>query len=65
MPDGALLAIPKPAVLLAKLKGAEGEAVGLLGNAVLATRQNADMSRAIATRALWTLARLGRAGRAD
>ena len=28
MPDGALLAIPKPAVLLAKLKGAEGEAVG-------------------------------------
>lgn len=28
LPDGALLAIPKPAVLLAKLKGAEGEAVG-------------------------------------
>lgn len=28
MPDGALLAIPKPAVLLAKLKGAAGEAVG-------------------------------------
>ncbi len=41
------------------------EAVGLLGNAVLATRQNADMGRAIATRALWTLARLGRAGRTD
>jgi len=37
------------------------EAVGLLGNAILATRQNADMGRAIATRALWTLARLGRA----
>jgi len=28
MPDGPLLAIPKPAVLLAKLKGAAGEAVG-------------------------------------
>lgn len=28
MPDGPLLAIPKPAVLLAKLKGASGEAVG-------------------------------------
>jgi membrane-bound hydrogenase subunit alpha len=28
IPDGALLAIPKPAVLLAKLKGAEGESVG-------------------------------------
>ncbi len=28
MPDGPLLAIPKPAVLLAKLKGATGEAVG-------------------------------------
>jgi DNA polymerase-3 subunit delta len=41
------------------------EAVGLLGNAVLSTRQNADMGRAIATRALWTLARLGRAGRGD
>lgn len=38
------------------------EAVGLVGNAILATRQNADMGRAVATRALWTLARLGRAG---
>ncbi len=28
LPDGPLLAIPKPAVLLAKLKGAAGEAVG-------------------------------------
>ena len=28
MPDGPLLAIPKPAVLLAKLKGVAGEAVG-------------------------------------
>lgn len=28
MPDGPILAIPKPAVLLAKLKGANGEAVG-------------------------------------
>lgn len=28
IPDGPLLAIPKPAVLLAKLKGAAGEAVG-------------------------------------
>ncbi len=28
MPDGPLLAIPKPAVLLAKLKGAAGESVG-------------------------------------
>lgn len=28
LPDGPLLAIPKPAVLLAKLKGAGGEAVG-------------------------------------
>jgi membrane-bound hydrogenase subunit alpha len=28
MPDGPMLAIPKPAVLLAKLKGAAGEAVG-------------------------------------
>ncbi|CAH1662890.1 DNA polymerase III delta subunit [Hyphomicrobiales bacterium] len=42
-----------------------GEAVGLLGNAVLATRQNADMGRAIATRTLWTLARLARSSRAD
>ena len=41
------------------------EAVGLLGNAVLATRQNADMGRAVATRALWTLARLARSGRAE
>ena len=41
------------------------EAVGVLGNAVLATRQNADMGQAIATRALWTLARLGRAGRGE
>ncbi|NCD22706.1 MAG: NADH dehydrogenase subunit, partial [Spartobacteria bacterium] len=28
LPDGPLLAIPKPAVLLAKLKGVAGEAVG-------------------------------------
>ena len=41
------------------------EVVGLLGNAVLATRQNADMGRAVATRALWTVARLGRSSRAD
>lgn len=41
------------------------EAVGLLGNAVLATRQNADMGRAVATRALWTLTRLARSGRAE
>jgi DNA polymerase-3 subunit delta len=36
------------------------EAVTLLGNAVLATRQNSEMGRSIATRALWTLARLSR-----
>lgn len=41
------------------------DAVGLLGNAILATRQSADMGRAIATRALWTLARVGRTNRAD
>lgn len=41
------------------------DAVGLLGNAILATRQSADMGRAIATRALWTLARVGRSNRAD
>jgi DNA polymerase-3 subunit delta len=41
------------------------EAVALLGNAVLATRQNSETGRATATRALWTLARLGRNGRAD
>ncbi len=41
------------------------EAVGLLGTAILGTRQNAEMGRAIATRALWTLARLGRSSRAD
>jgi len=41
------------------------EAVGLLGNAILATRQNADMGRAVATRVLWTLARLARSGRAE
>lgn len=41
------------------------EAVGLLGNAILATRQNAEMGRAIATRTLWTLARLSRSSRAD
>lgn len=41
------------------------EAVGLLGNAILATRQNADMGRAVATRTLWTLARLARSGRPE
>ncbi|MCO5090514.1 DNA polymerase III subunit delta [Bosea sp. (in: a-proteobacteria)] len=41
------------------------EAVTLIGNAVLATRQDSEMGRAIATRALWTLARLGRAGRSE
>ncbi|MGO4408238.1 DNA polymerase III subunit delta [Bosea sp. RAF48] len=41
------------------------EAVGLLGNAILTTRQNADMGRAVATRTLWTLARLARSGRTD
>ena len=41
------------------------DAVGLLGAAVLTTRQNADMGRAVATRALWTVARLARSGRAD
>lgn len=41
------------------------EAVGLLGAAVLATRQNAETGRATATRSLWTLARLARSGRSD
>lgn len=41
------------------------EAVTLLGNAVLATRQNAETGRAGATRALWTLARLARSNRSD
>jgi len=41
------------------------EAVGPLGNAILATRQNADMGRAVATRTLWTLARLARSGRPE
>ncbi len=42
------------------------EAVTLLGNATLAARRDGDLGRAGATRALWTLARLGRvAGRAD
>ena len=37
------------------------EAVTLLGNATLAARRDGDLGRAGATRALWTLARLGRA----
>ncbi len=41
------------------------EAVSLLGSAILATRQNAETGRATATRALWTLARLGRSARTD
>jgi DNA polymerase-3 subunit delta len=41
------------------------EAVALLGNAVLATRQNGETGRATATRALWTLARMARSSRAD
>ncbi|QEL24574.1 DNA polymerase III subunit delta [Bosea sp. F3-2] len=41
------------------------EAVGLLGNAILTTRQNTDMGRAVATRTLWTLARLARSGRPE
>lgn len=41
------------------------EAVNLLGTAVLTTRQNSETGRASATRALWTLARLARSGRAD
>lgn len=42
------------------------EAVTLLGNATLAARRDGDLGRAGATRALWTLARLGRVtGRAD
>lgn len=41
------------------------EAVNLLGHAVLTTRQNSETGRASATRALWTLARLARSGRAD
>lgn len=42
------------------------EAVTLLGNATLAVRRDGDLGRAGATRALWTLARLGRAaGRGD
>ncbi|KRE06161.1 hypothetical protein ASE63_24530 [Bosea sp. Root381] len=38
------------------------EAVSLLGNATLAARRDADTGKAGATRALWTLARMGRAG---
>lgn len=41
------------------------EAVAVLGNAVLATRQNGETGRATATRALWTLARLSRSSRGD
>lgn len=42
------------------------EAVTLLGNATLAARRDGDLGRAGATRALWTLARLGRsAGRGE
>lgn len=41
------------------------EAVNLLGQAVLATRQNPETARAGATRALWTLARLARSSRSD
>jgi DNA polymerase-3 subunit delta len=41
------------------------EAVNLLGTAVLQTRQNSETGRASATRALWTLARLARSGRAE
>jgi DNA polymerase-3 subunit delta len=37
------------------------EAVGLLGNATLAARRDGDIGKAGAARALWTLARMGRA----
>lgn len=41
------------------------EAVTLLGNAILAARREAETGRAGATRALWTLARMARAGQRD
>lgn len=38
------------------------EAVKLLGNATLAARRDGELGKAGATRALWTLARMGRSG---